>query len=440
MKILFISQDLVGGNIAYRLKNEGHKVKLFINDRGRKENFENLVAKSSNWRKEIAGLKKKDDLVIFDCNEFGKIQDQLRKPGFSVFGSSSKGDLLETDRQHAQKILSQGGVKILPTLNFSSLKKAVEFIRRNKKEWVIKQNCKGTGQKSLNYVGLLKNANDTIDTLSNYRKNIKEDNISISLQQKVEGIEIAVGRFFNGTNWIGPIQTNIEHKKLFPGNLGPTTSEMGTLAWYDQNEKNKLFSKTLSRLKPYLQKINYRGYIDINCIINEKGIFPLEITARLGSPIVHLQTEIHKSPWGEFLKAVADGKSYDLKWKKGYGIVVVVTVPTSNPFPFTKAEGYVSPKGLNIYFRDDFTQEDMKHVHFEDVSVKKVGGKKQYYISDDRGYVLYVTGMGKTIEEARRKTYKIIGKIIIPKMFYRNDIGSKFIEEDQAKLKKWGYL
>jgi phosphoribosylamine-glycine ligase len=61
-------------------------------------------------------------------------------------------------------------------------------------------------------------------------------------------------------------------------------------------------------------------------------------------------------------------------------------------------------------------------------------------LSDDAGYVLYVTNIGRTVEESRTKTYSIIIKIIIPKMMYRNDIGVKFIKEDYKKLKDWGYL
>ncbi|HLN18920.1 MAG TPA: phosphoribosylglycinamide synthetase C domain-containing protein, partial [Patescibacteria group bacterium] len=208
----------------------------------------------------------------------------------------------------------------------------------------------------------------------------------------------------------------------------------------DNNEKNKLYLETLAKLKPFLQKINFKGDIDINCIVNNKGAFPLEATSRFGSPAIHLHSEINRSPWGDFLKAIADGKDYKLKWKRGYGIVVVVTVPTSNPFPFTKSEVYTSPKGMNIYFDKSLTKKDFEHIHFEDVSMKKVNGKEQYYISDDRGYVLYVTAMGKTVEEAREKAYKLIKKIHIPKMFYRNDIGLKFITEDEKKLRKWGYL
>ena len=46
----------------------------------------------------------------------------------------------------------------------------------------------------------------------------------------------------------------------------------------------------------------------------------------------------------------------------------------------------------------------------------------------------------KAVEEAREKAYEIASKIVVPKMFYRTDIGIKFIKEDQANLKKWGWI
>src|SRR3989338_2570438 len=45
MKILFISKDLIAGNLAYLLKKEGHDVRLFIDEKGRRGNFTNLVHK-----------------------------------------------------------------------------------------------------------------------------------------------------------------------------------------------------------------------------------------------------------------------------------------------------------------------------------------------------------------------------------------------------------
>lgn len=107
---------------------------------------------------------------------------------------------------------------------------------------------------------------------------------------------------------------------------------MGTVLWYDENEDNRLFNETLVKLRGYLRKIDFRGDIDINCIVNEQGAFPIEATPRFGYPAIYAQSNIHRSPWGEFLKAVADGKSHQLKWKKGYCIVVLVATP---PFPYS---------------------------------------------------------------------------------------------------------
>jgi phosphoribosylamine--glycine ligase len=250
-------------------------------------------------------------------------------------------------------------------------------------------------------------------------------------------VEIAVSRLFNGENWVGPIYINVEHKKFFPGDLGPTTSEMGTLVWCEQDDNSKLFAETLSCLKPHLQKIKYRGMIDLNCIVDETGAYPLEASPRFGSPIVYAQTELNKSPWGDILKAVADGNNYDLKTQKGYGIVVLVTVP---PFPYTKKLKQLSPKGLNIYFSDNVTEKSFSHIHFEGVALRKNAGKAQYYISDDQGYILYLSAVGHSVETAQKKVYSLAKDIYIPKMFYRNDIGNRFLQSSYDDLRRWGYL
>jgi phosphoribosylamine--glycine ligase len=188
-------------------------------------------------------------------------------------------------------------------------------------------------------------------------------------------------------------------------------------------------------MKPYLASIGYRGIIDINCIVNEDGAFPLEATCRAGSPIVHLQSELNVTPWAELMMAVAKGEPFDLKVKPGFGIVVVVAIP---PFPFAKKIRAHSQVGTRLYFDDGMTKEEMRHVHFEEVSFDRRSGR--HYISDKRGYVLYVTESGRTVAVAQRKAYGVLRKIVIPKMMYRNDIGDKFSGTAGRQLRKWGYL
>ena len=432
MNILFVSKDLTAGNVAVLLKKEGHNVKLFIENKSSRNNLDNLVEKTLNWRKNLKWVGK-DGLIIFDEIGYGATQDKLRKQGYKVFGGSELTDKLEMDREFGQKIFSEFGMKTVPLKDFENMDDAVLFVQKNRKAWVIKQN--ENGFRNLSYVGHFDDGRDVISVLKNYLQNSAINSARISLHEKIKGIELAVARSFNGKDWVGPIKMNIEHKRFFPGDLGQLTSEMGTIAWFDSNENNKLFTETLGRLRPFLERVKFVGEIDLNCIVNETGAYILEATPRFGTPIVHLHSEMHESPWGDFLYAVACGKQYDLKWKRGMGIVALLAVP---PFPYAKKSKENIYYGLNIYF-ENFSVEEFKHVHFEEVALRTFE-KEQYYISDNQGYVLYVTGSGKNIDEAQNNLYPITQKIIIPKVIYRNDLGDSFKNRSEMLLRSWGYI
>lgn len=423
--------DLSGGDLAYRLKKEGHQVKIFIENVDQRQNFEGMLEKiNGNWEKELEWVGK-SGLIIFDDTGYGEIQDKLREKGYSVVGGSAGGDKLEDLRYFGQKAMALHDIKIIPSKNFIGTDDAIKFVRKNKGKWVLKQS--GHVGKDFNYIGQLESGEDTIEVLKNYNRNNKKDCFLIELQKAVDGVEIGVGRYFNGDDWLGPIEMDVEHKNLFNDDLGPKTWEMGTIIWYDENEKNKIFQETLAKLKPHLQKINFRGDININCIINKKEVYPLEITARFGWPALHLHEEIHISPWGEFLKAVADGKSYDLKYRKGFGIVVLLATP---PFPYELKSKKYYPEGISIFFKEKLSEKEMNHIHFEEVSCYK----NKFYITSKSGFIMHVTEMADTIREARKKVYSLIKKIIIPKYFYRTDIGAEFMNKGYKKLKRWGWI
>ncbi len=438
MRILtIITKDGDFLDMAYRLKQEGHDVKIAILEK----DFANVgggfgIKKVRDWRKELTWVGK-TGLIIFDQSGLGKEQDDLRKAGYSVVGGSEGADRLEFDRYHAQKVFKRYGMKTVPLRYFNSIPRAIEFVKKNKGKWVIKQS--GHIDKCFSYVGEMDDGSDVIDILQNYKKHNVKECQSFYLQEKVEGVELAVTRYFNGYDWIGPIMMNIEHKRLFPYDIGPNTPEMGTLMWFDKDDnKNKLFTETLARIRPYLAAINFRGCFDINCIVNEKGAVPLEATPRFGYPTIQVEAALTLSPWGEFLKAIADGKTYDFKWRKGFGIVVLLAVP---PFPYEAINNKYNPRGLRISFTSDLTQYEWKHIHFSEVSRKLLRHDEyEFVVSAGSGYVMCVTGFGKSVEDARRMVYKLAKKVVIPKMFYRLDIGLKFIEKDRLLLKKWGYL
>lgn len=432
LRILFVSRELIAADLAYKLKQEGCNVKLFIETKSERGCFDGLVTKTKNWKSEL-GWVGKDGLVIFDDVGYGKVQDDLRERGYQVIGGSADGDRLELDRIYGQKIMRQCGIiKNFETRDFP-VQAAINFVKKNPGAWVLKQNGHNN---ALDYVGNTRDGSDVISALENYQRNFGNSDI-VTLQRKVEGVEIAIGRFFNGKSWTGPAVINFEHKHLCNDDIGPFGGETGTLMWYEADESNELFKKTLAKLTPHLQKIGHKGYVDINCIVNKKKVYPLEITSRFGSSTIETQCEIQTSRWSEFFMAMAKGVSYDLKYKKGYCINVALTVP---PFPYRTSDKNIINSDVNIFLKKELSANDFSHIHFEGIAAKTLGGKISYYTAGTLGYVLYITGMGKSIKEARGKVYNIIQKIIIPKMFYRTDIGLRFVRKDKKLLKNWHWI
>ena len=86
------------------------------------------------------------------------------------------------------------------------------------------------------------------------------------------------------------------------------------------------------------------------------------------------------------------------------------------------------------------TEEEENNVYLEEVNVVEKDGETKYIISGGSGYIAHVAGFGRTVGEARRRMYGLIDKIVIPKVFYRTDIGLKFIDGDEEKLKEWGWI
>lgn len=432
MRILFVSEDMMATHVAYLMKKDGHEVKLYIENKFERGCFENLVEKTNNWKRELSWVGK-DGLIVFDSTGYGKIQDRLRRDGYNVFGGSEQGEKIETERAYGYEVFKQIGLNTLPLIEFYNKDDAIDFIKKNPDRWVLKFSDHASF-KNLAFIAEHPTSEDLISVLEAYEQNVFTKRKRKTLQKFVPGIEVGVARYFNGHDWVGPIEYNVEHTKFFPGNIGPVVDELGTVAWYDTNESEKLYTETLARFKDILTESNFRGDFGVGCIVNENGIFPLEVTARLGSPIVHLHSELHESSWADFMMAVAKGEGFDLQYKSGYGVVTLVLAP---PFPYNASDVGVTIQGIELG-TEKLEEDDWHHIHFDEIAALPDDERRLVVASPD-GYLLHVTGAGATIEEAREKTLAIIDKMVIPKKFYRNDIGKTFEEEQLPQLRSWGY-
>ena len=423
LKFLFISWESLSGDLALQIKKEGHEVKIYIKSEEDKDVYEGFLEKVGDWKKFVDWT----DVVVFDDVGFGEEADKLRKSGKLVVGGSAYTDKLEEDREFGQGEMKRVGMLTLPHWDFSDYDLALKFIEENPGRYVYKPSgFVPSDYKGILFLGKDEDGKDIHEIIRSNKKILADRIKQFQLQKFVQGVEIAVGAFFNGNDFIYPININFEHKKLFPGDIGPFTGEMGTLMYW--SGANAIFKMTLEKMREDIKKSGYVGYIDINCVANARGIYPLEFTSRFGYPTISVQSEGVTSEWGDFLYKIAKGENYDLKTKKGFQIGIVCATP---PFPYDDKSEMAIYKDLSIIFK----KPNLEGVHLGDV--KLVDG--DWRIAGNTGYALVVTGSGVTVEDARRQVYGRLENILLQNMFYRTDIGLGWYE-DSDKLQTWGYL
>jgi phosphoribosylamine---glycine ligase len=429
MRILFVSGELIGSGLALRLKDEGHEIKLYIDDPARKNCLTGFIEKTNDWKGELQWVGK-DGLIVFDDVGFGRVQERLRAQGYAVFGGNAIGDRLEHDRAYAQRILRDAGMQVLPMLAFKSVDSAIAYVRTHKGKWVAKQS---THISVLNHVGTREDGSDVIRALERF----KEHGIDYAfLQRRIDGVEVAISRYFNGKDWVGPIAINHEHKRLKNGDKGPLTAEMGTVIWHTEDERLPLFKETLKRMKPFLRKIDYRGHFDINSIVTESAVWPLEITPRIPTPAIELQCELYTSSMAELLSAVARQKQTKVIYKDEMGIVASVAVP---PFPYPPARPGVR-KDRPFRFKKQPKKNQKHSIYLEEISKREKKGGGELYWAGENGYVGYVTASTKSIPRTRKKILSLLQLIDIKGIMYRTDIGERVHKHDLPQLRKWSWL
>jgi len=421
---LFVSIGGLIGDIAWQVQKEGHAVKFFIEAENERDIADGFVPKTLDWRADVDWA----DVIVFDDTlGQGAKAEELRKQGKLVVGGTAYSDRLEDDRSFGQEELRKAGVNILRYQEFDDFDKAIEFVRQNPDEYVIKPSGEAQNVKRRLFVGEEEDGGDVIRVLEAYKRAFSAEIKVFQLQRRVVGVEVAVGAFFNGKQFVTPINVNFEHKKLFLGNIGPSTGEMGTAMFW--SGPNRIFTSTLARMERRLAEENYVGYIDLNCIVNGNGIYPLEFTSRFGYPTIQIQEEAMNTPISQFLYELAAGTATKLRVKSGFQVGVRIVV---SPFPFDDVGTFQAvSKDAVIVFKKSTPEE----VHIEDV--KQVNG--QWLVAGTSGVVLVVVGLGPTMRQAQQQAYNRIKNILIPDMYYRMDVGDRWAE-DHDKLLSWGYL
>lgn len=433
-KILIIEPHSDGLlDLCLRAQDAGHDVRYYCRDFDAIKNpvGRGLVNRVADWRPSMRWC----DLAIVGSLGFCPQEiDRWKAEGVPMIGAPGEAAKWELDRMAGMQAFKSAGIPIPPFRHVDGYEEAIRHVLKRDGGVAIKPSG-DVVDKSLSFVA--KTPREGAWRLGRWKREGKRFPQGFILQDRIEGVEMAVGA------WIGPggfaegWEENWEEKRLFAGGVGPNCGEAGTVMRLVRS--SKLAEKVLKPFEDRLVRLGFVGNVDVNCIVDEDGTpWPLEWTMRFGYPAINIELALHRSDPIEFLAGLAVGKPPRSRELNTVAVGVVMALP---PYPFghEKIEEVV---GVPVW---GVTGRNRDRLHFCNVQIADAphveDGKlgKRETLASSGSYLLVATGTGETVVSARDGAYRALGQLTVPASpHWRIDIGSR-LRSQIDKLNKHGY-
>lgn len=408
-------------DLALRAVAAGHQCRYFCRDFDPIKNpvGRGLVERVGDFRASMTWA----DLVVLGSHYCLAEFDVWRARGVPIIGAGQEAANWELDRLAGMGALKRASIPTPPFRHVSGYDEAIAYALKRDEGCAIKPSGDVT-DKSLSFVA--KSAREAVWRLGRWKKEGKKFPHGFILQDRIEGVEMAVGA------WIGPggfapgWEENFEEKRLFAGGVGPNCGEAGTVLRLVR--QSKLADKVLRPLEDRLVSLGYVGNVDVNCIVDEGGTpWPLEFTMRFGYPAINIELALHQGDPVEFLAGLAEGKPPASN--RVMNDIAVGVVCALWPYP----AGHEKPEEVVEVPIWGVTGGLEDRLHFCNVCLGKAPDVSEGRLVVDSGhlvtsgsYVLVATGTGESVVQARSKAYRALDRLTIPTdHHHRIDIGTR---------------
>jgi phosphoribosylamine--glycine ligase len=424
MRVLAVGPRVYLGDIYLSLMREGHEVRVHAEDPPTECAFGGLIQPVPDWRAEL-GWVGRDGVVLFERANRGPVADALRAEGHRVIGGSAFGDRLENDRGFGQAVLREIGLPMAGSHAFADPGAALDWLAAHPGRHVLKFDDSHLPT----FVGEHPRGADLAFMLRRAMR--RGATGGVLLQERLDGVEVGVGAYFDGRRFLRPACIDFEHKRFFPGELGEMTGEMGTLASYEGAER--LFEATLGRVAPLLAAAGHVGYVNLNLMVDERGPLPLEFTCRFGNPGFAVLAAMQRDGWGDLFRRMAEGGSEAFTTTPGWSVAIVLTVP-----PFPAVDPVAAPEDdVPLFFLEEPRGEELRHYHLVDARRDTEG---QLLVRRRSGHAMIVTGNGPDVGPARDAACARARNVVAPELRWRADIGERFLQGEAERLAALGWL
>ena len=350
-----------------------------------------------------------EDPLVKGIVDFFKADKRLKK--IKIVGPDASGARLEGSKDFSKAFMQKHGVPAAFSETFTkeTLASGLAYLDTQQGPYVLKADGLAAGKGVI----ITENREEAKISLKEMLTEGKFGSAGdkVLVEQFLKGIELSVFVLSDGTNYVILPEAK-DYKRIGEGDTGLNTGGMGAVspvpfadAAFMQKVDDLVVKPTLLGLQA--EGIHYVGFIFIG-LMNDKGNpMVIEYNARMGDPETEVVLPRIKTDFVKLMVAAADGKLDRIKLSIN---------PKTAVTTMLVAGGY--PEAYNKYDLMEIPEPD------KDTFVFHAGTKlTETGIKTNGGRVIALTGMGRTLSAAVKKSQKMARKVKFKKKYYRKDIG-----------------
>ncbi|EGV36616.1 phosphoribosylamine--glycine ligase [Neisseria weaveri] len=345
------------------------------------------------------------------------VVNDFRAAGLKIFGPTQYAAQLESSKDFAKAFMAKYDIPTAQYQTFENAEKAHEYADGKGAPIVIKADGLAAG-KGVIVAMTLEEAHAAIDDMLLGNK-MGNAGARVVIEDFLQGEEASFIVMVDG-NYVLPMATSQDHKRLLDNDKGPNTGGMGayspapvvTPEVYER-AMNEIILPTVAGMKA--EGHEFTGFLYAGLMIDKNGApFTIEFNCRFGDPETQPIMSRLDSDLVDLLEAALAGKldSVQAEWNEQTAVGVVLA-----------AENYPeAPKKGDVISGLAEADKIGKVFH----AGTSLNAEQQ--IVTNGGRVLCVVGLGNGVAEAKAKAYEALGKVHFDGMQYRKDIADKAVK------------
>ncbi|HFC8518392.1 phosphoribosylamine--glycine ligase [Neisseria weaveri] len=345
------------------------------------------------------------------------VVNDFRAAGLKIFGPTQYAAQLESSKDFAKAFMAKYDIPTAQYQTFENAEKAHEYVDGKGAPIVIKADGLAAG-KGVIVAMTLEEAHAAIDDMLLGNK-MGNAGARVVIEDFLQGEEASFIVMVDG-NYVLPMATSQDHKRLLDNDKGPNTGGMGayspapvvTPEVYER-AMNEIILPTVAGMKA--EGHEFTGFLYAGLMIDKNGApFTIEFNCRFGDPETQPIMSRLDSDLVDLLEAALAGKldSVQAEWNEQTAVGVVLAAEN---YPETPKKGDVI-SGLA-------EADKIGKVFHAGTSLNA-----EQQIVTNGGRVLCVVGLGNGVAEAKAKAYEALGKVHFDGMQYRKDIADKAVK------------